>query len=211
MPAAARLAATLGTRAAGARHVVDAALKGRLEAALKECADDARASVLVEHMNGRSPTYEECTETLMTRPDGQPVTRAMWLGEQMHRVALRCVEEKLNAFMSGRFSLEPRYWHNPKTRQLEWLSPEEVKALLQQGRGAELRGSIQPDLVIHLGDPLHAQGIYDFKFACMHNGKADWREYPEGHPYEFSSQKEVYEELLRARAFRVMPHWGILP
>jgi len=187
-------------------------VQARLNQALAECADEARSSVLLKHLEGRSPTQEECAEVLFTEPGGQKVTRAMWLGEQMHQAALPCAEEKLSRFLSGRFSVEPRYRVNPKTGRLEWIRPEEVKALLRQGRGQELKGTIAPDLVIHMGNPVLVQQIFDFKFPCVSTDKfSPWRRYPQGHSHEGRYQHEVYDEFLGVPARRVQPRIGVEP
>jgi len=167
-------------------------VQARLNQALAECADEARSSVLLKHLEGRSPTQEECAEVLFTEPGGQKVTRAMWLGEKMHQAALPCVEEKLSRFLSGRFSLEPRYRINPKTGRLEWLSPKDVQALLRQSRGQELKGTIAPDVVIHMGNPVLVQHAFDFKFPCM-------------------NQDRIYRQLLGITAKRVQPRLGVEP
>jgi len=204
-------AATFGASAAAVRYIIEADVLARIKGALAECADEARSAVLLEYLGGRSPTQEECAEVLFTEPGGQKVTRAMWLGEKMHEVALPCVEEKLSRFLSGRYSLEPRYRPNPTTGRVEWLSPEEVKAMLRRG-GQELKGTIAPDVVIHMGNPVLVLHVFDFKFPCMHTDKfTDWRRYPRGHAYEGRYQYEVYKELLGPRASRVQPRLGVEP
>jgi len=130
----------------------------------------------------------------------------------MHQVALPCVEEKLNPFLSGRFSLEPRYRVNPATKRLEWLSPSEVKALLRQGRSQELKGTIAPDVVIHMGNPVLVQQSFDFKFPCRNLEEfSRWRAYEQGHPYQGYTQDEVYRQLLGITAKRVQPRLGVEP
>ncbi len=37
---------------------------------------------------------------------GKPVTRAMQLGTEKHRLAIQCTKEKLDALIPGHFSLE---------------------------------------------------------------------------------------------------------
>jgi hypothetical protein len=212
LPSGAKAAATAGASAAGAMRVIDAAMEARIDKALAECADEARSSVLVAQMGGRSPTAEECMEAVRTESNGTKVTRAMWFGELMHRAALDCAQERLDAFLRGRFHLEPRYRRHPKTGQLEWLSSHETKALLREGKGAELKGSIAPDVVIHMGDPLRAQLVYDFKFPCVSTAEWNlWRVYPRGHPYQGRSQDAVYRELLGAVPRRVQPRLGVEP
>jgi hypothetical protein len=210
-PTSAQLAATLGTAAAGGKYVFEADVQVRLEASLAACASDARSTVLIQHMDGRSPTQEECSEVLFKDPDGQKVTRAMWLGEKMHQVALPCVAEKLNKFLGGRFSLEPRYRYNPAKKQLEWLNPEEVKALLRQGRSQELKGTIAPDVVIHMGNPVLVQQAFDFKFPCVNTDEfSSWRNYSKGH-HQGHTQEEVYTRFLGLRVRRVQPRLGVEP
>ncbi len=205
-------AASAGATIASVRYILEADVKARIDQALAECADEARSDVLLKHLEGRSPTQEECSEVLFTEPGGQKVTRAMWFGEKMHQVALPCVEERLSGFLSGRFSIEPRYRLNPKTSRLEWISPEEVKALLRQGRGQELKGTIAPDVVIHMGNPVLVQHLFDFKFPCMNLEEfARWRAYAQGHPYQGYTQETVYRQLLGVTARRVQPRLGVEP
>ena len=205
-------AAAAGATVASAQYLIEAEVQARLNKALAECADEARSSVLLKHLEGRSPTQEECAEVLFTEPGGQKVTRAMWLGEKMHQVALPCVEEKLSQFLSGRFSLEPRYRINPKTGRLEWLSPKDVQALLRQSRGQELKGTIAPDVVIHMGNPVLVQHAFDFKFPCMNLDEfSSWRAYAEGHPYQGSTQGEIYRQFLGITVKRVQPRLGVEP
>ena len=204
--------ASAGATIASAQYIIEAEVLARIDRALAECADEARSDVLLKHLEGRSPTQEECAEILFTEPGGQKVTRAMWFGEKMHQVALPCAEEKLNRFLSGRFSIEPRYRPNPKTRRPEWISPEEVKTLLRQGRGQELKGTIVPDVVIHMGNPVLVQQIFDFKFPCMNiDFYTPWRRYPQGQTHEGRYQHHVYEQLLGTRARRVQPRLGAEP
>ncbi|XXF78436.1 hypothetical protein P2318_01385 [Myxococcaceae bacterium GXIMD 01537] len=188
-----------------------------MEQALKECAEWARSEVLLRRMEGRSPTPEECREAVGTNSRGEVVTRAMQLGEEMHQHASECAGRRLEEVLPGRFSLEQRFRYNPQTRGATPISSDEVAALLKRGAGHELLGTIKPDVVLHLGNPVHAQAIYDFKFPCvnMEDGEvARWRRYPRGHPYERRTQKEVYEQLLgvaSAQIRRVIPRWGVLP
>jgi hypothetical protein len=199
-------AASAGATVASAQYIVDAAMLARIEQALTECADEARSDVLLKHLEGRSPSQEECAEVLFTEPGGQQVTRAMWLGEKMHQVAIPCAEEKLSTFVSGHYSVEPRYRINPSTRRPEWISPEEVQALLRQG-GRGLKGTISPDVVIHMGNPVFVQHIFDFKFPCANTDKLTaWRPHSSG-----KSQGVVYMEVLGVRARRVQPRLGVEP
>ncbi len=208
--------ATAGGTLHAALHVLDATMKARLEEALKECANEARSEVLLRRMDGKSPTPEECREQVGVNERGEPVTRAMQLGEEMHEAARHCAEERLHKLRPGGFSLEQRYRHDRQTGQTTLLSREERDALLSRGRGHELLGTIEPDVVIHAGDPLHAEAIYDFKFPCVNIDEAPrWREYPRGHPYQRLTQKAVYEQALGknsgAEAQRVVPRLGVIP
>src|SRR5262249_49148696 len=56
----------------------------------------------------------------------------------------------------------PRYRYNSSTGETQFIPPEAVQALLAQGRSAELLGTLEPDVVIHLpGQPLHVQLVLD--------------------------------------------------
>jgi hypothetical protein len=190
---------------------IDTALEGRIRKALTECADEARSGIILKYFGGRGPTPSECAEVVGKDASGGPLTRAMQLGVEQHEAALRCAEEKLQELKPGGFSLSPRYRVEPGTENVQYLSRAQVKSLLDAGRSAELRGSIEPDIVIHAGNPLHVQRIFDFKFPCVNGGDPGWREYPAGHPHQFLNQKDVYEALLRAPASRVVPRLGVRP
>jgi hypothetical protein len=92
----------------------------------------------------------------------------------------------------------------------EVVGTEVVETLLRQGRSAELRGTIEPDIVIHEGQPHRVQDIYDYKFPCAPSSKrSDWRTYPEGNPHAGKSQGEVYQKALGGEPARVQPHLGV--
>jgi len=208
--------ATGGGTLHAALRVLEATMKARLEEALKECANEARSEVILRRMKGRSPTPEECRKQVGVNERGEAVTLAMRLGEEMHGVARQCAEKQLHQLRPGGFSLEQRYRYDRQTEQTSLLSSEEIGALLSRGLGRELLGTLEPDVVIHSGDPLRAQAIYDFKFPCVNNGEVPrWREYPRGHPYQRLTQKDVYEQALGknsgAEAQRIVPHLGIIP
>lgn len=191
--------------------VIDVSLETRIREALSQCADDARAEILLKHFDGKSPTQAECSEVIGTDGKGDPITRAMQMGIEQHELALKCAQEKLEELKPGGFSISPRYRVDPITGKVQYLSQAQVKSLLDAGRSAELRGSIEPDIVIHAGNPLHVQAIFDFKFPCMNGGRTPWRKCPENHPYAESTQKDVYVRVLGNNVFRVLPHWGVLP
>lgn len=132
-------------------------LKLRVERALEHCAEQAEAEVNRRHLGGASPTRQQCQEVLTTKdPCGRTVTRAMQWGSEKHTLALQCTQEKLDVLLPGRFSLEPRYRYDKATGQTRWLTPQEVRTLLRDGCGEELKGTLAPDVVLHAGHPLAA-------------------------------------------------------
>jgi hypothetical protein len=204
--------ATAGATINAALRVLDAAMKASIEKVLAECAGEARSEVLLRRLGGRSPTAEECLQQIGVDARGEPVTRAMKLGEEMHEVARQCAEKKLNELRPGGFSLEQRYRYDSETGQTSLVSRAEEEALLRRGHGRELLGTLKPDVVIHAGDPLRAQAIYDFKFPCVNSDKIPpWRKYPPGHPYEGASQAAMYEAALAVtEIWRVLPRLGVV-
>ncbi|NTX13610.1 hypothetical protein HUA76_22640 [Myxococcus sp. CA056] len=197
--------------AAAAIRVLDSATQALIEERLKECADQARSSVLLEHRGGRAPTRSECNESHIDEASNRRMTLAMQLGCLMHRVALDCSETALEKIIPGGFSREQRYRYDKSRRTLAMVSEEEARGLLKSGCGSELKGTLVPDLVIHNGDPLSAHAIYDFKFPCTGTNMTPWHEYPAGHVYGGMTQKMIYREAFGAPASRVLPRWGVLP
>ncbi|NOK08458.1 hypothetical protein HNS30_05320 [Corallococcus exercitus] len=198
IPRAVRTFATAGSSAAATVKILDAALKKQITEALEECADKARKEVIVANFGTRSPTPQECNEQLRDA-QGRPLTRAIKLGNDMHRVAFQCAQEKLNQLRPGGFSLEPTYLYDVDSGKVKWLSPAEVARIRQRGSLGELKGSLVPDVVLHTGDPAQVQAVYDFKFPCADITRpAEWRDYPSGHPYFGSNQGDMYR-----RAFEV--------
>ncbi len=184
-----------------------------VEATLVECAELARSNVLLlnqKHFKGPSPTPEECNRMVKDKT-GKTVKLSILLGTEMHDDALNCVEGRLDDELPGRFSREPRYRYDSRTRQVKVVSPEEVQALKDTGNIGELKGSIAPDVVIHTGNPLQAQAIYDFKFRCPNTDEIpDWTTYPEDHPYHGRTQEYVYQQFLGPKPARVVPRQGII-
>ncbi|HZI13772.1 MAG TPA: hypothetical protein VE153_25565 [Myxococcus sp.] len=117
MARAAQVAASAGVTGSVMLRVLRPEDQSVLEKALSECADEARSEVLLRQFQGRSPTAEECREEVEKDAKGNPVTRAMKLGTDMHTVALACAHKRLGALRPGGFSLEPRYRYNPKTQK----------------------------------------------------------------------------------------------
>ncbi|WNG23098.1 hypothetical protein F0U62_02895 [Cystobacter fuscus] len=185
-------------------------LKLRIERTLHECAAWADAEVNRQRLGGNAPSRQQCQEVLPTLdPCGQKVTRAMQWGSEKHALATQCVQEQLDPLIPGRFSLEPRYRYDRPTGQVQWLSPAEVRALLRQDCGKELKGTLVPDVVIHSGNPLQAVSIYDFKFPCPPDNHASWTKYTAGHTNHGLNQGDVYVEALKTEAALVTPRQGV--
>ncbi len=139
------------------------------------------------------------------------MTWAMQLGVEMHEEALKCAGERLGKLRPGRFSLEQRYRYDSREGRWKLVSREEERLLEETGNVGELLGSLQPDLVIHAGDPLTVQEVYDFKFPCVNTDKhPEWNPYPKGHPYAGMDQGEVYGKVLAKKPARVVPRLGVI-
>lgn len=209
---ATRVAATAGVTGSTVVRALEATEQARIEEVLKECADSARSNVLLEFMGGQSPTRAQCNEEVVDAAQGRRVTRAMQLGLEMHERALKCAGDGLDALRPDGFSLEPCYQYDKQTGRVSLVSPEERQALLRQGRSCELLGSLVPDIVIHTGDPLQAQAVYDFKFPCVNIDRVpEWRPYPQGHPHAGLHQGEVYGQALSTtKVWRVIPRLGVI-
>ncbi|GMU02092.1 hypothetical protein KH5H1_62120 [Corallococcus caeni] len=209
IPRAVRTFATAGSSAAAAVKVLDAALKQQVKKALEECVDKARKEVILANFGTRSPTPKECNEQVRDA-QGRTITRAMKLGDEMHRVAFQCAEEKLNQLRPGGFSLEPTYLYDLDSGKTTWLSPAEVARIRQRGPLGELKGSLVPDVVLHAGDPSWVQAVYDFKFPCVDIDKRPrWRTYPPGHPYDGLTQDAVYRQAFSpSEVLQVIPYLG---
>lgn len=205
--------ATAGYTAHEALRVLDNLTQNSIEEALKKCADEARLAVLLRHsgqFKGASPTAEECREWVKDAT-GRRITWAQRLGLEMHEAALKCTEERLRELRPGGFSIEPRYRYDPLTGQKKWVSREEERTLEESGNGRELQGTLKPDVVLHAGDPLKVQAVYDYKFPCANTGKVpDWGRYPDDHPYARYDQGRMYKKALGAEPARVTPHWGVI-
>ncbi|MCY1073600.1 hypothetical protein [Archangium lansingense] len=208
IPQAVQRAAELGTSAGAVAAVLNEAHRKAIEQKLTKCANMAREQVLREHMQGRSPTPAECREK--KNFGGKERTRAMFLGEEMHKVALACAEVELSALRPGGFSREPRYRYNTDTRQRELISAEKEEALLEEGCYSELLGTIKPDIVIHAGNPLLPLAVYDFKFPCVSSAQVPWCKYKKG-PHADRWQNEVYYEALGVEPKPILPWIGVMP
>jgi hypothetical protein len=181
---------------------LEAGLQEQIEEALAECADMARSQVMLQHFRDRGPTREECEEVVGYDNRGEPITRAMKLGVEQHKVALQCAEERLS---------QSRYRHDPRTGKTEHVPKEMVRDLLEQGRGAELRGTLEPDIILHDGGPHQAQAVYDYKFPCVNTDKrSPWRQYPRGHVHAGKHQGSMYEKAFGMQPAIVQPRVGII-
>ncbi|MCY1014226.1 hypothetical protein [Pyxidicoccus sp. MSG2] len=193
-------------------RVLEEATRAVVEKELTACADLARSKVLVDLFGGRSPTLAECNELVDDASSRRQITRAMQLGCLMHEVALACTRKALDERLPGRFSLEQRYRYDRPSGTLELVSRDEARSLLRAGCGEELKGTLVPDVVIHSGDPLEAQAVYDFKFPCVNSDKLPRsRQYPPGHPHEGLTQEEIYEKALNTVVRRIVPRVGVIP
>jgi hypothetical protein len=157
-----------------------------------------------------SPNADECNRPAKNaRRKG--MTWAMQLGVEMHEEALKCADERLGKLRPGRFSLEQRYRYDSREGRWKLVSREEERLLEETGNGGELLGSLQPDVVIHAGDPLGVQEVYDFKFPCVNSdGIPEWTPYPKGHPYAGMDQGTVYGKVLARKPARVVPRLGVI-
>jgi hypothetical protein len=187
-------------------EVLDQATQAKVDKVVKECADWARADVLVRLFNGKSPTSDECKE-LVTLPNRE-VPRYLFFGEEMHDAAFACVKDKLGKLIPGRFSIRPRYRFDERTQKTTWMSPDEEDQIRRDGRYIDLKGTIEPDLVIHDGNARHVQAVYDFKFPCENtDDQPRWRAGPK--PDGSEDQDLLYERRLGKRPAMVVPILGI--
>jgi hypothetical protein len=205
---------TVGTAVASSAavwKVLDDATKLSIQRAMEICADMARTEVLLRHsgtFKSPVPNAGECN-SLTVDAQGRSVTWAIRLGLEMHEVALQCAEAKLKEIRPGGFSLKPRYRFNRKTKEKSLISPEEKAALLRQG-GEGLLGTLEPDVVIHNGDPLQVQAVFDFKFRCVKfDQPPGWRVYPAGHRYAGKLQGDVYTEAFGPEVHLIGPGKGV--
>jgi hypothetical protein len=201
--------ATAGAAATTAVKVLNSTLRTDIEQALTRCADLARSDVLSKHFHDRTPTAQECNEEI--RVDGRTLTRAMWLGNLMHDAAFACAKEQLNLLRPGGFTLQPRYRYDPRSGKTSLIPPEEVKRLLDAGLHAQLRGTLEPDIVLHKGDALKAEAVYDFKFPCADLDRPPpWRDRFTSPSHQKVTQKIAYQDALGVRALRIAPWLGVL-
>ncbi|WP_375760728.1 hypothetical protein [Corallococcus exercitus] len=211
VPAGVRATAQAGASVAGALRAMDATAETRLRELLTSCATEADLDVNLRMFDGKTPTAKQCQEQVGTDAAGQPITRAMQLGQEKHAVALRCVQARLSVERPGGFSLEQRYGYDMKKGTLRLITRAQVEAWLRSGQAGQLLGTLVPDVVIHLGDPLMAEAVFDFKFPCPVSNPASWRRYPRSHPYWGKTQGQMYEQALGVQPWRIVPILGAAP
>jgi hypothetical protein len=198
--------ATVGSIAA-TLYSEDKAQQARIAEAILDCVKDADFQ-LNERYFGGNPTREQCSEVVGRDARGNPVTRAMTLGQEKHTLALECIQKKLHEIRPKGFSLNQRYRENKATGRWEPLSEQQAQALLRKG-GDGLIGTIVPDIVIHTGNPVAVLDVFDLKFPCPGTNPATWHRYPEGHPYRTMNQGQVYEKAFGINPARVSPRYDI--
>lgn len=210
-------AADAARTAGAALRLLEAAEVARVEQLLVECAEQAERTVNERHFGpGGQPGDRECREELGRDAKGRRVTRAAQLGDEKHKEAARCVQNRLGESIPGSFSWEPTYLKDWKTGELRWISPQQVAQWLSEGLEALLLGTLVPDLVLHAnGNPLKIQRIYDFKFPCPRrkDNFPRWTNYPPNSTHYGKNQSQVYRQELggEREPFMVAPMHGVLP
>jgi hypothetical protein len=183
-----------------------------LEEGLVECARQAERQVNSTYFGNRAPTREECGEELSVDGCGEPITRAMLLGQQKHVLALQCAHDVLKELWPAPFSLEQRYRYYPNANFLETVSREEEARLIAQGCTRELWRTIKPDIVLHADRNLRRSLItLDFKFPCPDTNEPRWKHYGENSAYTDSNQGQVYKDALGGDSLIISPQGGISP
>lgn len=192
---------------AAAFYLEDKAQQARIGQAILDCVQDADFK-LNERYFGGSPSREQCSEVVERDRHGEPVTRAMLLGREKHALALECIQQALARLRKDGFSLTQRYQENKTSGRWEPLSKPQVEALLRKG-GSSLAGTIEPDVVIHTGNPAEVLDVFELKFPCPGTNPARWHDYAPGTPHHPLNQGEVYAKAFGGNPARVSPRWGI--
>lgn len=198
--------------ASAALKTLDDTKRREIEEELERCADLARSELLLRHegdFKELTPDADECMQPAKGAAS-KNVTWAMQLGTEMHEETRGCVEAALNRLRPGGFSLEQRYRFDRRTGRKKLVSPEEEALLAETHNIGELAGSLKPDVVIHAGDPLNPEAVYDFKFPCVNTDEPPaWSRYSDG-PYQGSDQGRIYKEAFGPNVSRVVPRLGII-
>ncbi|MBN8228204.1 hypothetical protein JYK02_11860 [Corallococcus macrosporus] len=157
MDKAARAAATAGA----AMKVLEAADVARIEHLLVECSKEANRIVNErEYGEGKIPDDKECMRVVGYNKNGDPIRRQAELGTMKHEVAFACVRREVLRLFPENVSIEPRYSGDAKSGG---------PALTNQWTGSK-----KPDVVLHAtNQPLQIQCIFDLKFPCTGNSKAE--------------------------------------
>jgi hypothetical protein len=180
-----------------------------LERRLVECAQLAERAVNREYFGGRPPTRKECNEEVGVDKCGKPVKRRQLLGRLKHELARDCARKVLDALWPGPYSLEQRYRYWPSSQLVETISPEQEKLLEAMKELYKLKGTIQPDIVLHASwsgkDLLRSVLTLDFKFPCPASNEPQWADYTGRDDCISTNQRDAYETALGGRALIISP------
>jgi hypothetical protein len=184
---------------------------GELEEQLVECARKAERDVNSSLFSRRSPSRQDCSEVVAVDPCGNPITRAMQLGQQKHLLALQCAQEVLQQLWPAPFSIEQRYRYYPHAQVLETVSREEEQRLIAQNCTGELWRTIKPDIVLHSDrNLLRSVLTLDFKFPCPETNTPRWTRYGRTSAYDGYTQDQIYTQALGGETMIVSPQAGII-
>ncbi len=133
-------------------------------------------------------------------------TRAMWLGQQKHALALQCVRNVLKRLWPAPFSIEQRSRYYPNARVVETVSRQEEARLIAEGCTSELWRTIKPDIVLHADDNLLRSVLtLDLKFPCPSTNQPQWKQYGASSAYAGFDQGKVYKDALGGEALILSP------
>lgn len=184
-------------------------LQDELDQIMEECVDRAEQTINRRRLGRKSLTAAECNEVVDRDANGAPVTRAMELGNEKHMESFKCIEEKLGGLIPQHLLIEQRYRFDRARRRVKPMSKKEVERLVRLGQKGELKGSVEPDVVIHSGNPAQARFVYEFKFPCTEGASTSWTTYSRG-PYKGLTQQLVYWDAFGVKPSLVKPGKGVL-
>lgn len=180
-------------------------LLSRIEEAILQCVRKADQEVNDYHFHGRSPSWEICQQLKV----GEKTTWAAYLGLFKHEMSWPCLEKALDKLIPKHYHLHPRFRHDERTDQWEFLDGKTVKQIVSEQGWKGLKGTIEPDIIL-----LDANGfiiqVYDLKFPCPETNDARWTRYAEG-PWFSLTQGDLYYKALQVGPSLVSPRWGIEP
>lgn len=133
----------------------------------------------------------------------------MELGKEKHKESFKCIEETLGDLIPRHLLIEQRYRLDRARGRVKPMSKEEVDRLVRLGQKGELKGTVEPDVLIHSGDPSQARFVYEFKFPCTEGASTTWTTYPWG-PHKGLSQRLVYWDAFGVKPGLVKPGKGVL-